>query len=370
MEIDMINDKDLSPSMEEVSKDKSYKSIDISVEKRDYHTENKITNPRTNQELLDNTFLDNKFNDIKKVNDVENKLRYTDNLTVSERKSSLLYRICLICDNYIIIQSLFVPSCGHVFCIKCLKSFLEDKIEQGEVNLKCPILKCTIKVMMETLRLIVSEKHYENIKNKPAIIHSNDDFPKSPRFKSLNLNQTAFDTVKVYLKKHVIQINSSESMFLFTKNKDHFCIYCYEPTLFGKNGNKYVKCLNCLSSTCKFCLKKYTSDHFNKTNPNHCRVYFRTKYKQTIIKESYPALFFHLIFIHIVSYLFLFCGVFYIVKCLLETILNLEEENSGILLFMKNIVFYSLLVCYLAVHLILFVFLIPFFPVFLSIFNN
>ncbi len=75
MEMDMINDKDLSPSMEEVSKDKIYKSIDISVEKRDYHTENKITNPRTNQELLDNTFLDNKFNDIKKVNDVENKVR-------------------------------------------------------------------------------------------------------------------------------------------------------------------------------------------------------------------------------------------------------------------------------------------------------
>lgn len=236
--------------------------------------------------------------------------------------------------------------------------------------MKCPIYKCKIQIMMETLRLIVSEKHYENIKNKPIAVVNNDNFPKSPRFKSLNPHHSVIETVKVYMKKHVIHINTSESMFLYTKNKDHFCIHCFEPTLFGKNGNKYVKCLNCLISICKFCLKKYSYDHFNKTNPNHCRVYFRTKNKQIITKESYLAKFFHLIFVHIISYIFLFCGIFYIVKCLLKTILNLKGENSILLLVVKNILFYSLLVSFLAFQLFLFVFLIPFFPVFLSIFNN
>jgi hypothetical protein len=213
---------------------------------------------------------------------------------------------CLLCEQIISIQSLnIMENCKHHICVMCCKTFYEDRIELGEVDLKCPNYKCESRIILNNLKNFISLKHFESLeknkldyecveRNDVDNMHHNSisaphsgilDIKKLAISKDFNNKEknTMIFSLKNLAQKHVLQIGSDEPYMLFNKFKDYFCKACNEPSLYGKLAGKMVKCLNCEKTFCKFCMKNLTSSHFDLSNQNHCKIYFKKRRVNTIL---------------------------------------------------------------------------------------
>ena len=103
---------------------------------------------------------------------------------------------------------------------------------------------------------------------------------------------------------------------------------CYEPSLFGKTGKNFVKCMNCYSTSCKFCGKEYKIDHFDITGFNYCKIFFRKKCEYTPsqkisqCKESFVG-----ILMFILGYFVFILGVFKYISNFWCFLLQMKEEK-------------------------------------------
>ena len=126
----------------------------------------------------------------------------------------------------------------------------------------------------------ISNRAEQNKINLYIPKNSNDLETYQVNINYININ------LKSYSKKNVMEVNKLNGFFDFNKNKENFCKKCNEPALFIRHGKAAVKCLNCLNTVCKYCLKPITFDHFDLNSFNYCRVYFRKKLKLLSLKSQ------------------------------------------------------------------------------------
>ena len=209
-----------------------------------------------NNNLIEN---EGKINQIKGINILKSSLNQNQNI-YSNFTLIIKYRNCSICEKTLPEEKMFHAKCEkHFLCKKCIKYYLEERIEEGDKILYCPFTKCKAIFSDEFLPEILSSYHYEMYLRRDNV-------------KPYNY---ALDNIKLYTKTHVLDIDTNENFFKFKKNKIQFCNKCGEPTLFNKTGTKFIKCLNCLQKICKYCIKEYDNTHLDINIKNHCKVYFR-----------------------------------------------------------------------------------------------
>lgn len=237
------------------------------------------------------------------------------------------YKMCLFCDNYFTATSSTSAECGHMFCFKCGKCFFEEKIEEGEKTLKCPYFRCNFLVDVETIKKLVTSKHIENYLKRME--QENIILLPQKMISDLSSPSKGDARIKLYSQKHVFDITNNESFRYFNRAKDQFCTRCYEPSLYGKSGKKFVKCLNCLHKLCKFCGKEYTTEHFNISGFNYCKVFYRKRTSgfQTSRANTCKEICLGTILFFIGYFVFIL-GVFKYISNFFVYLLNLEKENG------------------------------------------
>jgi len=325
-------------------------------------------------------------------NDSEKSYDYVENLTKTVhhdpqefvRKANthdLPYTICLFCDNYYIRGNTLSANCGHMFCLKCGKSFYEEKIEEGENQLKCPVYKCYSQISEDILRSLVTTKHMENYEktikkdllNKPAANPLNGNTSiKVFTINDLTLPKQNSDVkVKMYSQRHVFDITNNDSFRYFSKSKEQYCGRCYEPALFGKNGRKTIKCLNCWFNSCKFCGKENSDDHFNLSSFNYCKIFYRKKMifqppnKVSLMKDILIG-----IVLFIVGYFVFLLGFFKHISNFMCSFLGIpydeyksnESEEVTKLNICLNTLYLILMIISIIILLPILLFLFPYFP--------
>ncbi len=110
---------------------------------------------------------------------------------------------------------------------------------------------------------------------------------------SLNVtnNKTGYkstmnDTLKNLSKKHILEISNNQTFFMMNRFKDFFCNNCGEPALFAKLKKNFIKCLNCFSKKCRYCMKNYTENHYDLSCLNRCKYYYKKNFSYSTTKNS------------------------------------------------------------------------------------
>jgi hypothetical protein len=295
-------------------------------------------------------------NDIKSKDfESSEKLKY-DHL--NEEPTFEYFKLCYICDKLHLTTSTFSSlGCEHAICLKCGKTFYEDKIEQGEGNLKCPIYNCQACPEISFIKTILSDKHSETLMNLLERGESNVEMSKR--------KSNTFFEVKVYTQKHVFDVNTNDTFFTFNQTKDQFCIKCGEPSLYGRTGKSYVKCLNCYNTICKFCMKAYSYDHLDITSLNYCKVYFRKTLKKNIEKQSNLKIFLLTYLMMIPSFTLLFCAMFTYIADIISYVLLYKNKTNAIF----KVIFFLMYFISIIIMFPVFILLIPYFPILIAIFK-
>ena len=196
------------------------------------------------------------------------------------------YYQCFFCDQFFKIDSHLLDSvtCQHKFCIKCGKLFYEEKIEEGEAFFKCGVFNCDKNIKLELILSIVSENHAKILQQRANKIKEKNE-EKDSEIISYNHNlrknfEQKTKGIVLYSSNNVLDVNSNEMFYQYSKNKQLICPKCKEMALYGKNYFHFIKCLNCFCRICKYCLKEYSVLHMDSTSFDRCKVYFRRDKEQ------------------------------------------------------------------------------------------
>ena len=223
----------------------------------------------------------------------------------------------------------------HNFCNICLKSYIQDQIEQNKNEIKCPLLKCSKDIETNNIKKLLSENY---------LIRMNSN--------KQNLKYFHDNIVKTYLSNHVLDITDNIDTFrYYHKNKDNFCLKCKQSSMFTKLVGNFIKCLNCLSKYCRYCLKEYSNDHFNKEIITRCKVYYRNngEFKKVKIYRNFIIGYILVIF----SYLLLVSGLYFNISNYI-----IRKLKLNIFLFKLLIKFTIFVLCFLFS-----LFILPFYPI-------
>ena len=367
----------------------SKRTNDLSSERKHLST-NKINNNyyiENNNNLLKEFKIKNNFK--KNVNNLEtskdnrdktiynkdNNNNINESLIMTINEIEPEFCLCSICDNFFLKTEIFYADCHlHFFCKKCGKLFYEEKIEEGEKKLFCPIFKCLKPININIVEKFVSEEHFksfqiatkkysmDNNNNKNNFVH---DQILENKFKKEKIQ------IKKYIQSHVLDIDDNKLFYLFNKSKLTFCPKCKENALFSKTNNKFIKCLNCFSKICKFCLREFNDKHLFINNIHHCKVYFKKKYEKNsnnflkISKSNYFNQFLLQILIIIISYFIILFGIYNYIFNFFESILIHKKKRKKHLYFLVFFLTSIISILFSMFFLILF----PYFPIFNEIFN-
>ena len=280
------------------------------------------------------------------------------------------YYQCYFCDQFFKIDSRILEfiTCPHKFCIKCGKIFYEEKIEEGVYQkFKCGVFRCDKEINIEIIKAIISNNHAKIIKKREKenneanffkdketdIIFYNQNLKK-------NFSDQKADGIKLYSSNNVLDVNSNEAFYQYSKNKQLICPKCKEMSLYGKNCFHFIKCLNCFCRICKYCFKDYSVIHMDPTSFDRCKVYYRRdpekikknkKIQQSFIHKYLLNLFF------VVSGYFIISSIF-----LVKFRKSLLKSNCFLRIFLSCL-YLLVFLCSLPIC----VFIIPYFPILASI---
>ena len=261
----------------------------------------------------------------------------------SEDEINEFFKFCFLCDKLHLSNTMISLGCNHAFCIKCGKVYYEDKIEQGDKLLKCPVFKCQKTPNIEFLKNLVTERHLNLLSKLQTEPNSSRD--------------SKIEEVKVYTQKHILDINTNDNFLLYNKTKELFCQKCMEASLYGRTGKTYVKCLNCFNTICKFCMKVYNYDHLDITSESYCKVYFRKDLKKQVIKPNKCKLYLLTLGLIIASYFLLFISV---LKYIFKFFENKKKSKC------KKIANYTLIILLYILIIPIMLMTIPYFPILIS----
>jgi len=314
----------------------------------------------------------------------EEKLGTQCNVTIEDNSIFNPFQFCYICDNLNQIDFIYTTeTCSHSICFKCLKSFLENRIDHNNFSIKCPIFTCNENFKEELTKNLVSEYHYKQLQiassikasntnslnfNKNKMIYRKNDngeanisknntnnrvenvqqlndfkekinSPKIPLnirtgINNENNSPTYLNSnIRSYSKKHIVEVNNLDNFYSYNKNKENYCKKCNEPSLYMRPCKSSAKCLNCFTTFCKYCLKPISHDHFDLNSFNYCKVYFRRKLNSLSSKNNNLNKFKNgvISFLMIIaSYLILFMNCFYFLSKALRTIVNIDAYGRKI----------------------------------------
>ena len=275
------------------------------------------------------------------------------------------YFPCFMCDKFYEINGYNFPGnvCSHLFCSKCGKFYYEELIDNNEIKMKCPKFKCNNILTNDLIKQIVSTTHYDKLiqniekterssKNQLNLENSINENHKE--------NERKKQELQSYIYEHVIDVNSNKKFYLFNKAKIIYCNKCYEPALYSKSGNNFIKCLNCGITICRYCFKPFNKDHFIISNENHCKVYLRKRFI-SLRKPNCFSEFFQELGLVIISYIMLFIGLF----CAIHSCLGCGKRILNICIQIIITLFSLLFTIILSPFILI---LLPYFPVFNEIF--
>ena len=195
------------------------------------------------------------------------KIKYCHNNINIQIKRGIQRFICSICGITYTTSISYVADCErHFLCKKCAKCFYEEKIENGAKELFCPFINCGQKFSKYQVQKFVSKRHYNMLEEE----EKNDNLNSIKFF-----NDNNYKNIKNYSENHVIDVNNNKLFYNFNKNKKIFCSKCNKETLFCRDKQLFMRCLNCSFAQCKYCFKEYTYDHFDMNSQNYCRIYYR-----------------------------------------------------------------------------------------------
>ena len=373
--IKTIDDKNHESNKELINSDSSNND--------DKEKRTEIVNNINQQDIKINNKEKESENENEKEDEDINEYNYNDNNTYAERKLLIFhsnsfndnlidesYLSCYICDRTYSSNRLYSADCNkHFICRRCCKNYYEERIEQGDRDLKCSVFTCneSFNPGLSILQKFLSENHLDLLLNNKTKNNENKLIePSLSLQKKYNFTNQSSEVMKSYMKKHVIDINSNQNFYMYNKAKVQFCPKCGEQSLFSKTGTYFVKCLNCFHRICKYCMKEYNELHMDISNDNHCKIYYRRDGLDDE-KKSFFYLFLIEIFLIISAFIFLFVGAFNYFKNCIKAILCIKQyEDYGC--FKTMIInFVTLILFFMSFPILLISF--PYFSVFNSIFG-
>jgi hypothetical protein len=264
------------------------------------------------------------------------------------------------------LEKLFIDSeffenfkCKHFFCKECGQAFYRNLINQGQIkNYKCPIFSCKSSFSSHFIKSLTAVKFHE-LKKVDYKRHNNKmnnnksaSIRRNPSLKALD-SKSLFIQNEEFLKENIIDINNTNNFHKYIKKFAYECPLCKEFSLYGNIKGSYFLCLNCLKKLCKYCRKEYNINHFDTSNKDYCKIFYRIHKKN---KEN--ICFFILKYLFLTIFAFLFIMTYFIGK--LKYSFRIKSITKRILFI---ILFSILSVIFTPLSLLL----IPYFPIIISI---
>lgn len=241
---------------------------------------------------------------------------------------------------------LFSAECKkHFLCKKCAKNYYEDEIENGTRIIVCPFVKCRKPVDIYNLKEIISDDHFNMITKN---YESNKERLLFAKLKT----ETAPETLELYTEKHVLDIDSNKKFFNFNNMKGIYCPECRKDALFAKTNSHFFKCLFCENKICKYCSKIYTREHFDLTNPNHCKVYYRTDDNMRRKRNKF-YLYLEQLFFVLATYYLLYYGTLLLFIEMFSFLFKINKSKSCFKLFF---IYIFAIICFFIAVPIIFIF--------------
>jgi hypothetical protein len=270
--------------------------------------------------------------------------------------------VCSICDITYTASVSYVAECGfHFLCKKCAKCFYEEKIDNGAKELFCPFVKCGKKFSKYQAKKFVSKSHYDMLEEEEE---KNNNLNSIKFFSDNNYNN-----LKNYSGNHVIDINNNKLFYNFNKNKKIFCSKCNEETLFCRDKQFFMKCLNCGYAQCKYCFKEYTYDHFDMNSPNYCRIYYREEEFNGKTMAIFLKFLLQLFFVFAIFFLIIISLWKVPKKKLTDLFFKGNKKHNRFLFYIKIIFIYFFTFIIFIICLPFNIILFPWFPSFLAFFD-
>lgn len=323
-------------------------------------------------------------------NDLENSLIF------DKHSSKILQRFCFICE--VFEEKLYhTRFCSHLFCKKCGKSYFEQLVEKGIYNIKCPKYNCYSNLNLKDLKEILTPDTYQKIQtfmkidnSKPKINNRYKSNEKGSKDINLNLIKKNIDKLSNHdsfkalipkkkhslksqipisnrnnysmhfrVKQHIIKVTDSTKFRIRVKNekeiKKALCMKCKKSSLFSREDQNFIRCLNCGNVICKYCFKQLGEKNENsirKLNTIYAICYNHIKIRS---KKNRPKRIIYEILFIVSGFLILWIGFS---KYEAKYIINKRKS------FFLFIIFFFI---FLIFNLIVFVLFIPYFPLIISI---
>ena len=376
-EIDVKSQKNSVKSKDElISQSKSIKIDENEDEEGEYEEveddyDEKIKNDNNRKlinsvNVIKNNNLNNINNDHNNKNENINDNPIIKSLTITQNSTNNInniFKMCYICEHSYSINRLFVAECKeHYLCKRCSKNYYEEIIEDGNKEIFCPFIKCKAKVNIDKLSNIISHEHLKRLSNKYQETNNNSKESQNTFFFTKLKSNFNKESLQLYTKKHVIDINSNKYFFNYNSVKDGYCPFCYKESLFSKTNTHFYKCLNCLSKICRYCFKDFTERHIEWNYNEHCKVYYRLEEEDKNKRNKCLNVLMQYFFVFAIFYL-LFAGSFYNIKAILVQIFKVNYN--------RNIIRYFLVYLFTIIFFVItvpFIFLMfPYFPSILAL---
>ena len=255
------------------------KEIQLSNNNTERRNTNRILSTRNIDINIMSTRDDNLISENNLINTNKNQNIYSK-ITQRSFNDDELIKIkpkCIICNKlYPYRNVIYSNSCKHIFCDECIKQYFINLILKGETdifNFKCPVPNCNGVYNKEILNENIPIPYLDYLKDKK-------NNPMNYSIKKINevnkINDDKLDNfLDEYSKKNVLNVNTNKIFYLYSKTKNNICPNCYKNSLFSKKGKKYKVCVLCRKRFCKFCLNEFADYHFEKSYPDHCKIYFK-----------------------------------------------------------------------------------------------
>ena len=354
--INKNNLKDLATKALEISDNTIKKKVSINIKddpKNSLSSTTAVQNLLLNQNNKQNSSLNNLNG-----NNSEN----TNRIFFSTYQS--IQKDCYICEKSFYFIKLYYAECNqHYLCRKCLKSYYEDYIENNNFSkiLKCPCAQCDKTIDYEKIvKDVISDTHqkiYENYNEEKGIID---------KYRDVDSN---IDTnLKLYTKRHVLDVNNNKKIYMFKKTKERYCPRCLMPYLFSKTNNNFIKCLFCNFKICKFCLKEYSHKHLNLQNEDHCKIRYRRNLDEQ--EKTNPIIKYLIeVFFVMVTYLLIFPGMFLTFLNILNRCFRINKKEKNTKYYIKSIFSWIFCLIFFIICCPIIILIYSMFPVIISIFD-
>ena len=354
--INKNNLKDLATKALEISDNTIKKKVSINIKddpKNSLSSTTAVQNLLLNQNNKQNSSLNNLNG-----NNSEN----TNRIFFSTYQS--IQKDCYICEKSFYFIKLYYAECNQYFlCRKCLKSYYEDYIENNNFSkiLKCPCAQCDKTIDYEKIvKDVISDTHqkiYENYNEEKGIID---------KYRDVDSN---IDTnLKLYTKRHVLDVNNNKKIYMFKKTKERYCPRCLMPYLFSKTNNNFIKCLFCNFKICKFCLKEYSHKHLNLQNEDHCKIRYRRNLDEQ--EKTNPIIKYLIeVFFVMVTYLLIFPGMFLTFLNILNRCFRINKKEKNTKYYIKSIFSWIFCFIFFIICCPIIILIYSMFPVIISIFD-